>query len=93
MAGDDKRESIDGGVFKARQLTTANINLCKRGHIVGKSERAKEIRRRQQRKQKLQKLEDKYKKTTGAARTEILDKVRALTPGYESVYKNWEAGK
>ena len=60
---------------------------------MGKSERAKEIRRRQQRKQKLQKLEDKYKKTTGEARTEILDKVRALTPGYESVYKNWEAGK
>ena len=56
---------------------------------MGKSERAKEIRRRRQRRQKLQKLEDKFKKTTGQARAEVMDKVRALTPGHEVVYENW----
>ena len=60
---------------------------------MGKSERAKEIRRRQQRKQKLQKLEAKFKKSGAQAKAEVLDKVRALTPGYEVVYENWGAGK
>ena len=60
---------------------------------MGKSERAKEIRRRRQRKQKLQKLEAKFKKSGAQAKAEVLDKVRALTPGYEVVYENWGAGK
>ncbi len=60
---------------------------------MGKSERAKEIRRRRQRKQKLQKLEAKFKKSGGQAKVEILDKVRALTPGYEVVSENWGASK
>ncbi|MBA62544.1 MAG: hypothetical protein CMJ76_09285 [Planctomycetaceae bacterium] len=60
---------------------------------MGKSERAKEIRRRRQRKHKLQKLEDKFKNSTGEARTNVLNKVRALTPGYEVIYENWGTGK
>ena len=64
-----------------------------RGLIVGKSERAKEIRRRRKRKQKLEKLEEKFKKTTGQAKAEVMNKVRALTPGYEVVQENWSSDK
>ena len=60
---------------------------------MGKSERAKEIRRRRKRKQKLDKLEEKFKKTTGQAQAEIMNKVRALTPGYEVVQENWSSDK
>ena len=60
---------------------------------MGKSERAKEIRRRRKRKQKLDKLEEKFKKTTGQAQAEIMNKVRALTPGYEVVQENWSTDK
>ena len=60
---------------------------------MGKSERAKEIRRRRKRKQKLDKLEGKFKKTTGQAQAEIMNKVRALTPGYEVVQENWSTDK
>ena len=60
---------------------------------MGKSERAKEIRRRRKRKQKLEKLEGKFKKTTGQAQAEIMNKVRALTPGYEVVQENWSTDK
>ncbi|MBT6724596.1 MAG: DUF6800 family protein [Pirellulaceae bacterium] len=60
---------------------------------MGKSERAKEIRRRRKRKQKLEKLEEKFKKTTGQAQAEVMNKVRALTPGYEVVQENWSTDK
>ena len=60
---------------------------------MGKSERAKEIRRRRKRKQKLDKLEEKFKKTTGQAQAEVMNKVRALTPGYEVVRENWSTDK
>lgn len=60
---------------------------------MGRSERAKEIRRRRQRKQKLQKLEAKFEKSSGAGKIELMDKVRALTLGYNVVYDNWGAGK
>ena len=60
---------------------------------MGRSERAKEIRRRRQRKAKLQKLEDKFKKSSGDTKNNVMDKVRALTPGYETVYENWGVNK
>tara|TARA_B100000405_G_C16351815_1_gene288271 strand:+ start:304 stop:486 length:183 start_codon:yes stop_codon:yes gene_type:complete len=60
---------------------------------VGSSERAKEIRRRRQRKQKLQKLEAKFKKSSGEVKSNVLDKVRSLTPGYETIYENWGVEK
>ena len=60
---------------------------------MGSSERAKEIRRRRQRKQKLQKLEAKFKKSGGEVKSDVLDKVRWLTPGYETIYENWGVEK
>lgn len=53
------------------------------------SERKKEIKRRRHRKQKLEKLHAKLKKTNPAERAAIAIKVRRVTPGAETVIKNW----
>ena len=56
----------------------------------GISERAREIRRRRHRRQKLTKLAVKLKKATASEKLTIVQKIRNLTPGAETILANWE---
>jgi hypothetical protein len=53
------------------------------------SERKKEIKRRRHRKAKLAKLHAKLQKCNPAERAAIAVQVRRVTPGAETVIKNW----
>jgi len=57
---------------------------------VGCSERRKEIKRRRHRRKKLNDLKTRLKKATVSERTEIVRKVRELTPGADRIVSNWE---
>ncbi|MCS7237478.1 MAG: hypothetical protein NZ899_04315 [Thermoguttaceae bacterium] len=56
---------------------------------MGISERRKELRRRRHRREKLKQLYRRFLKAPPSEKQAILDKVRALTPGYLDVYRNW----
>ena len=54
------------------------------------SERRKEINRRRARRHKLGLLKRRLQKATTSEKGEIARKLRALTPGAETVIENWE---
>jgi hypothetical protein len=56
---------------------------------VGCSERRKEIKRRRQRRKKLGHLSKLLEKATVSERSEIVRKVRGLTPGADVLVANW----
>ena len=56
----------------------------------GISERAREIRQRRHRRQKLSKLAVKLKKATASEKLTIVQKIRSLTPGAETILANWD---
>lgn len=53
------------------------------------SERAKEIRRRRQRRQKVAHLASRLKNANPSEKAHIANKLRSLTPGAEVIIKNW----
>jgi hypothetical protein len=53
------------------------------------SERKRELRRRRHRKMKVSTLARKLEKATVSERTVIADKLRALTPGGETIVTRW----
>jgi hypothetical protein len=53
------------------------------------SNRAKEIKRRRKRSEKLTKLKKRLPKATKSEQVEIARKVRDITPGAEVVISNW----
>ena len=53
------------------------------------SERRKELKRRRHRRKKLGQLAERLKKATVSERSMISDKIRDLTPGGETVVRNW----
>ena len=53
------------------------------------SERRKEIKRRRHRRKKLAQLAKRLKKATVSERAAIADKICSLTPGGETIVKNW----
>ena len=53
------------------------------------SNRAKEIKRRRKRSEKLNKLKKRLPKATKSEQIEIARKVRDITPGAEFVIANW----
>jgi hypothetical protein len=53
------------------------------------SNRAKEIKRRRKRTEKLTKLKKRLPKATKSEQVEIARKVRDITPGAEVVIANW----
>ena len=57
---------------------------------MGCSERQKEIKRRRQRRKKLTQLNKRLPKATVSERTEIVRKVRCLTPGADVLVANWD---
>lgn len=69
--------------------TTTRLPLGVTTPVGGISERAKEIKRRRHRRQKLQKLAVKLKKATTSEKTVIAQKVRMLTPGADVILKSW----
>ncbi len=52
-------------------------------------ERMRELRRRRHRRQKLIKLNHKFRKSNAAEHAAIAEKIRRLTPGAEVVIQNW----
>jgi hypothetical protein len=56
---------------------------------LSRSERKKEIARRRHRRQKVAKLSTKLKKATVSEKAVIAQKLRALTPGAETIIANW----
>jgi len=54
------------------------------------SERRTEINRRRHRRKKLDQLQKRLKNATVSEKQEIVRKLRALTPGAETVISNWE---
>jgi hypothetical protein len=57
------------------------------------SERKRELRRRRHRKKKVALLARKLKKATVSERGVIAEKLRALTPGGETIVGRWELEK
>ena len=57
------------------------------------SERKRELRRRRHRKKKMSVLSRKLSKATVSERAVIADKLRALTPGGETIIANWDVEK
>lgn len=57
---------------------------------MGCSERRKEIKRRRHRREKLAHLQKRLQKATVSERTEIVHKVRKLTPGADTVVARWQ---
>ncbi len=53
------------------------------------SERQRELRRRRQRRKKLQILKRKLEKGSGSDKEAVIEKVRNLTPGARDVIRNW----
>jgi hypothetical protein len=63
---------------------------------VGASERKRELRRRRKRYQKLAHLKSKLPKATQSEKTEIVRKLREMSPGAETLIAEWqlvEAGR
>jgi uncharacterized protein DUF6800 len=54
------------------------------------SERRKEIKRRRHRRKKLTHLAKRLEKATVSEKATIADKVRALTPGSDTIVSNWD---
>jgi hypothetical protein len=57
--------------------------------VGGISDRKQEINRRRHRRQKLARWKAKLKKATASEKAMIVQKIRQLTPGAESVIDNW----
>ena len=57
---------------------------------MGCSERQKEIRRRRKRRVQLSQLKKRLAKATASEKVEIVRKLRAMTPGSETLINNWE---
>ncbi len=57
------------------------------------SERKRELRRRRHRRKKISLLARKLKKATVSERGVIAEKLRALTPGGETIVSRWELEK
>lgn len=55
----------------------------------GISDRQQEIKRRRHRRQKLARWKARLKKATASEKALIVQKIRQLTPGAESVIGNW----
>ncbi|MGE3405762.1 MAG: DUF6800 family protein [Pirellulales bacterium] len=55
----------------------------------GISERAKEIKRRRKRREKLGKFHKKLGKATASDKLTIAQKIREMTPGAEVILNNW----
>ena len=55
----------------------------------GISDRKQEIDRRRHRRQKLAKWKAKLKKATASEKALIVQKIRSLTPGAETIIDNW----
>lgn len=53
------------------------------------SERQRELRRRRQRRKKLQILKRKLEKASSADKATIIEKIRNLTPGAGDIIRNW----
>jgi hypothetical protein len=53
-------------------------------------ERFREIKRRRHRRKKLNQLQKRLAKATVSERTEIVRKLRALTPGADVIVERWE---
>jgi len=58
--------------------------------VGGISERAREINRRRHRRQKLAHLAKRLKTATASERATIVEKIRQLTPGADTIIANWE---
>jgi peptidyl-tRNA hydrolase len=56
---------------------------------VGCSERRKEIRRRRKRREKIQHFKQKVEKATVSEKAVIAAKLRELTPGAETIIRQW----
>lgn len=54
------------------------------------SERRKEIKRRRHRRQKLSHFKKRLPKATVSERSEIVRKIRELTPGADRIIQQWE---
>ncbi len=52
-------------------------------------ERMRELRRRRHRRQKLTKLNQKFRRSNAAEHAAIAEKIRRLTPGAEVIIQNW----
>jgi hypothetical protein len=57
---------------------------------VAGTERHREIRRRRHRRKKLNQLQKRLGKATVSEKTEIVRKLRALTPGADVIVERWE---
>ncbi len=57
---------------------------------MGCSERQKEIRRRRKRRLQLAHLKKRLEKATASEKLEIIRKLRAITPGSETLIENWK---
>lgn len=55
----------------------------------GISERHKEIKRRRHRRKKLEHFSKKLKKASFSEKSVIVEKLRNLTPGAETIIENW----
>lgn len=53
------------------------------------SERAKEIKRRRHRRKKLAHFSKRLVKANVSEKAVIVDKIRSLTPGSETILENW----
>ncbi|MBN1394142.1 MAG: hypothetical protein JW959_03895 [Pirellulales bacterium] len=60
---------------------------------VSRSERKKELSRRRHRRKKVAILAKKLEKATVSERAAMADKLRALTPGGNSIAERWELEK
>jgi hypothetical protein len=58
--------------------------------VGGISDRKQEIKRRRHRRQKLAKWKTKLKKATASEKAMIVQKIRQLTSGAETVIDNWK---
>ncbi len=56
----------------------------------GISDRHQEIKRRRHRRKKLAHFSKRLKKATASEKSTIAEKIRALTPGCETIISNWK---
>ncbi len=73
-------------------IDRVNIGLSNRdkgAEHVPRSERRRELHRRRHRREKIRQLARRYEKAPPSEREIIVQKVMALTPGWEEVLKSW----
>jgi hypothetical protein len=67
----------------------AKTRILRSFAVGGISDRKQEIDRRRHRRQKLAKLKVKLKKANASEKALIVQKIRQLTPGAETIIANW----